>query len=343
MAGLGLALALLWFFFRETEWSGVWLSIASASISLLCLSMGLNILSLVIRSYRWQILLRPLKSDIGMYPSWKYFNVGFAVSAILPGRLGEVLRPYLMSRNQNIRFTPTFATVVSERIIDLLAVLAMLTTFLILPDVLGPRADDPSNADVIGTIQTVGLSLLSGVIIGVIFLAFIKKYTEFSLSFIRKITFFLPQKVSEKIIEIIQAFVEGIGGLNAKEFSKMIGITLVNWVVLTGGYYTSIRAFGIDVPFHHMFFFVAVVSLGVIVPTPGGSGTYHAAIMVVAGRLWGFSQSQPEDVAAYAIISHFVAFIPIVTFGTYYIVREGIDVFRTHEEEIEESEDKSKN
>src|SRR5688500_5714847 len=56
--------------------------------------------------------------------------VGFAVLALLPGRVGDVLRPYLVARQQGLSLPATLATVVMERVLDLVAVLTMLAIFV---------------------------------------------------------------------------------------------------------------------------------------------------------------------------------------------------------------------
>ncbi len=57
--------------------------------------------------------------------------IGFAASAVLPARAGEVIRPYLLARREGLSATATFATIIVERILDLVAVLMLLATFLI--------------------------------------------------------------------------------------------------------------------------------------------------------------------------------------------------------------------
>ena len=182
VVGFGLAALLLWLFFRGVDWGEVGRSIASADLRLLGLALITNVLSLVLRSWRWQVLLKPLKPDVPFRPAWKYFNVGFAVSSVLPGRLGEVLRPYLLARDQKIKFASSLATVVVERVIDLSVVLAMLGTAFIFPAVLGPRTDEPGVVHIIDVIQGVGLLAIIAVAGAVVFLTLIKVRTAWALA-----------------------------------------------------------------------------------------------------------------------------------------------------------------
>lgn len=335
-AGVGLAVALLWVFFHRTSLAEVQESMGAASPLLLGAVLVLNIVSLVTRSWRWQILLRPLKADIRFGPSWRFYNVGFAVSALLPGRIGELLRPYLLARDQEIPFSSTFATIVTERIIDLTVVLTMLASGFIVPGVLGPHVAEGTNVAFITTVKSVGLALLAAVVVATAFLCALKWQTVKATSLARKILSPFPKRLSEKVGSIIEAFAEGIGGLRqGRQLIGLVGSTAISWAVLCLSYYSVLAAFGLVVPVQYIFFFVAVVALGVVVPTPGGAGAYHAAIILVAGDLWGFGETHGGAVAACAIMAHLLAMTPIVAFGAYYSLRQGIDVFRAVEEASE--------
>lgn len=332
-AGVGLAVVLLWVFLQRTSFTEVKESIGEASVILLGAVLFLNITSIVTRSWRWQILLQPLKGDIRFGPSWRFYNVGFAVSALLPGRIGELLRPYLLARDQKIPFSSTFATIVTERIVDLTVVLTMLASGFIVPGALGPGIAEGTNVGFITTVKSVGLALLAAVVVATGFLCALKWQTAKATALARKMLSPFPKKFSEKVGAIIEAFAEGIGGLRqGRQLLGLVGSTAISWAVLCLSYYSVLAAFGLIVPFQYVFFFVAVVALGVVVPTPGGAGAYHAAIILVAGDLWGFGETRGGAVAACAIIAHLLAMTPIVVLGAYYSFRQGIDVFRAVEE-----------
>ena len=58
--------------------------------------------------------------------------VGFAASSVLPARAGEVIRPYFLARHENMTATGAFATIILERVLDVLTVLALLASFIFL-------------------------------------------------------------------------------------------------------------------------------------------------------------------------------------------------------------------
>ena len=57
--------------------------------------------------------------------------IGFAALAVLPARAGDVLRPYLVARQEGLSLSSAFATIVIERVLDLIAVLLLLAVYLV--------------------------------------------------------------------------------------------------------------------------------------------------------------------------------------------------------------------
>ena len=87
-------------------------------------------LTYVVRTQRWQYLLEPL-GPTRFSVAFRTTVIGFAASSVLPARAGEVIRPYLLARREGLSATSTFATIIVERILDLVAVLVLLATYLL--------------------------------------------------------------------------------------------------------------------------------------------------------------------------------------------------------------------
>jgi uncharacterized protein (TIRG00374 family) len=324
--GFGLAALLLWFFLKDADWTAVGGAISRANVLLLLAALAGHVVSLLIRTWRWRLLLWPVKAGIPYGPVWRYLNIGFAVISLLPGRIGELLRPLLLARDQGISFTSTFATVVTERVVDLLMVLALFSTLFVFPEVLGLRTSDPDISLLIGTIKGFGLVALIVAAVAIVFLVLLKLKTDWALKTVGFLTRPFPQRISDSLIRIVQAFADGLGGLRGfRQVGGLIAGTLLNWLVVTTSFWLALLGFGFsEVPFHHTFFLLAIVALGVVVPTPAGTGTYHAAVIVVAGSLWGLPYNQ---VVSYAIVNHLITFAPSVIFGVYYLSRGHINIF----------------
>ncbi len=111
---LGLTVLLLWLFLRGSDWHGVWKGLRSASPGYLALTFPVGVVSLLLRTLRWQFLLRPVRPSVRFYPLFKATLASFAVTGVLPGRVGELARPYLASRWEKIPLPPVLAEQLHE-------------------------------------------------------------------------------------------------------------------------------------------------------------------------------------------------------------------------------------
>jgi len=127
---LGLTVALMWFFLRSADLAAVWSHIRRARLDLLIATLGVIAVSYVVRVRRWQRLLAPI-AQVGFAPAVRATVIGFATTAVLPGRLGEVLRPYLLARRERLSASAVLATIVLERLLDVIAVVLLFGVFLL--------------------------------------------------------------------------------------------------------------------------------------------------------------------------------------------------------------------
>ncbi len=75
-----------------------------------------------VRAVRWQYLLAPI-GPTRFRTAFRTTVIGFAALSLLPARAGDLLRPYLLARQEGLSAPATFATIVMERVLDLIAVL----------------------------------------------------------------------------------------------------------------------------------------------------------------------------------------------------------------------------
>src|SRR5512140_543420 len=105
---VGFAVGLLAWFLRHADLAGVGREIAHGRLSLLVLAVGTTLLTYFLRSVRWRYLLKGL-GHVGLGNAFRATVIGFAASFLLPGRVGEVLRPYVLARRENFSVTAAFA------------------------------------------------------------------------------------------------------------------------------------------------------------------------------------------------------------------------------------------
>src|SRR6185503_19313902 len=134
---LAVAVALVALFLHNVDLWRVLAAIAGARQEWLALSLATMLLNLAIRALRWKYLLEPL-GHTTFASAFRATAVGFAASSILPARAGEVIRPYFLARQARhaagdgarMSATGAFATIILERLLDVVTVLVLLASYV---------------------------------------------------------------------------------------------------------------------------------------------------------------------------------------------------------------------
>ena len=130
---LALTIGLLAYFLRDVKLGDVWEKTREADARLLALGVGVTLMTYVLRAFRWQYLLAPI-GPTRFATAFQTTVIGFAASFLLPARAGEVLRPYLLARREGLPPTACFATIILERLLDLVTVLLLFGLFVVFVD-----------------------------------------------------------------------------------------------------------------------------------------------------------------------------------------------------------------
>src|ERR1043166_2400027 len=128
-----LTLGLLAYFLKDVNGAELWSAIRQADARLLLLGVCVTLTTYALRAFRWQYLLAPIGPS-RFSTAFQTTVIGFAASFLLPARPGEVLRPYLLARRENLPPTAAFATIILERLLDLVTVLLLFGVFVVLVD-----------------------------------------------------------------------------------------------------------------------------------------------------------------------------------------------------------------
>src|SRR3954465_13394356 len=128
-----LGVVLLALFLRNANLHDVWAEVTRARPELMLLAVGMTAMTYLFRAVRWQYLLSPI-GRVSLANALRMTVIGFAASAVLPARAGEVLRPWLLARKEGLSATAAFATIILERVLDTVMVLLFFGFFLLIAD-----------------------------------------------------------------------------------------------------------------------------------------------------------------------------------------------------------------
>lgn len=262
------------------------------------------------RVVRWKYLLLPAK-NIGLASLFSATMIGFMANNLLPARMGELIKVYFIGKRENISKSLSMATVILERVFDVLIILIFLVLLLII-------SPFPQWVDKAGYIVT-------GVLGTVIFLLFMLKFkADYSLIVSNKIFYFLPDKITIRINKILKSFIAGLNVLGTPKYILLIIIySFLAWIASGIMIYFVLLAFNINLPLYASFFVLVVVSLGIAIPSsPGFIGTYHF-FCIVALSVFGVS----KDIAgSFSIFFHALGYIPLTLTGLICLWRENISL-----------------
>jgi glycosyltransferase 2 family protein len=314
---LVLSVGLLALFLRGANLGVVWTEMRNADSWLMAFSAVVTVATMVLRALRWQYLLAPI-GYARFSPAFRTTIIGFAASAVLPARAGEVIRPYLLARQESLSATATFATIIIERLLDAVTCVILLASFVLLFD----PGMDRANPTLYSLLQVGGATVggLALLVLGVMFFA--ARDPQAVGAWAYKVEHLLPGRITHALAVILLRFAEGLGVVRTPKrlFSALL-LSFPTWLTIGLGIWLVIKAFGIDLPFTGSFLLIALLIVGVSVPTPGAVGGFEAAVQIGLTSFYGV----PNDRAVgAALVLHIVTLLPVVALGFLFLIQDGL-------------------
>jgi uncharacterized protein (TIRG00374 family) len=314
-----LMFVLLYLAFRGKDMGQLWESISAVSwIWFVILVIG-GTLSHVVRAWRWQYLLSPIKPNVTLRNSFSAVMIGMLVNNVLP-RVGEVVRPVALGKLERISRSAAFGTVVLERILDL------ITFILILLVVLFFYAS--SFSKLFPTLANVEWIFLYGSAASLVVFMVIFIKAEFVFSFLTRAVAFLPSSLRGKLERVINSFLRGFAASKQPGNFLMIAFTsLTIWIMYIVLMYLPFYAFNIagfnNLDFSSATILMVVSGVAYAVPTPSGFGSYHFFTAFALSRLFNVD---PVVASSYALYTHSLGFLSTTLVGLYYLLKDKIHV-----------------
>lgn len=329
LLGIAVTAGLLWWVLRDVPLSEVWAHARSADLGWLLASVVVATLSFVPRAFRWNVLLLPVHAGTRFTTRFEAVCIGAMANNLLPVRLGEFARAYSFSRMEPVGASAAFGSLVVERIFDGLVLAGFLAGTLALPG--SPVSGDGGDAVMVRRVAG-GAALLFGVAAATVWL--LARYPKKVLHLFEfTVGRILPPYLTERSIDILASFVEGLGALHRPlVFLRTLLWTVVVWVVAGLSLWFGLLAFDITTPgVLGGVFLQALIGFAVAIPSsPGFFGPFEAAARVGLG-FYGVSGAQA---VSFAGVVHIATFIPVTVLGFWFMHRLGIRL-----RELERSEE----
>jgi uncharacterized protein (TIRG00374 family) len=263
--------------------------------------------------FRWQLLFPGDHSRIRRGKLLSALMISYALNTILPARLGELARAYVIGESEDLSKSLAFSTIVVEKVLDVLTLLLFLV--LLLPFVTLPSWIEQPALVMAPVFVCLFILLLA--------LTYQRKKTLAVASSVLK---HLPRLGGDRLLATLDSALSGFDVLG----SLKANIVLWAWSIAVWG--TSglfmlgvMVAFDIEAPPAAAFLLLCVTSLGMTVPSsPGYIGVYHW-LVVSTLQIFGVER---ELALSFAFAIHAITFVPLTLLGIFYMMRENYSLQR---------------
>jgi uncharacterized protein (TIRG00374 family) len=301
--GLLLSLLLVWLSLRGIDIEEVYHGLQRVNGIYVLYSMVVMILMQVLRAIRWGLILKPL-DEISKFTIFSITNVGFLAIVSIPARLGELVKPYLISRNSRISMGSALGTIFIERVLDIIAV------FIIAAAVF-------STVPLPAMLSRYGLTLFLLTIFVILsaLLIFLRK--DKAKTMIAPFLKMFPIRYVSLMEKLMDQFRESFKVVKNPALLITISFTsLFIWLADALAIYLFFLAFHFDLPITAAFIIMVILIAGIAIPSaPGFIGNWHYACVL------GLSLYQIAKTSAlsFAILYHAISIGIIIILGLVFL------------------------
>lgn len=275
------------------------------------------LLSHYIRAWRWITMMKPIQSGIHISNAFSGVMIGYMMNNLIP-RGGELARPFILSRRENVRFSTAIATILVERVIDVLSLsIFVLITFYYL------------HGKIAAVFPQINSELLLRILVApvVVVMAFIMLLltTNFGEWLLRITVRRFSEPLYIKLHKYLEAFISGFGIFKSPGlYWRVLLETALIWGLYLVPLYMMFMAFGFDTRYGFSWFdanvLLTMTTIAItIAPTPGAWGIYHSFAQITLVKFYGIPS---EEALAFAFIAHGVGYFLNIAVGAGFFLRE---------------------
>lgn len=304
-----ISVAFCFFAFKNTDLSKISRLILDAELFYVIATFLTVLIAQVLRSIRWGIMLQPIQS-LSQKILFPISSIGFMLIMLLPARLGELARPYLLSKNSKIKLSTSLSTIVLERILDIIFILILMGVIISYINV--------PNWIVKGAV-IIMVAMIS--IIAVLILGKLERVNNYLCQITGKI---LPKRFAGFIEGKMKQFYEGMAVLRkGHHILGIIFLTASIWGVFILSNLLLLKAFHIQLGTFAALTVLTFTALGISVPAgPGFIGNFHF-FCILGLSIFGIG----KDLAlSYALVNHALIMMTFSLLGIVSINLPGINL-----------------
>lgn len=313
----------LWWTFKDTQWEGMWASLASARwvmlLPYLVILTGIHLA----RTLRWGNLLAGLER-VPFRQLNEASAIGNMMLIVLPLRLGEFARPVLIAKRSGIRRSAAMTSVVFERIVDGIVVAVLMRALIFFV---------PADAPDLGRIEVAADLMFAVFTAGLVFLLVARWKHDFVIGTLRATVGRVVPRLTDRVIHIVDGFVGALRQVPAaKDMALFFFWSAVYWLLNGWGIAVLASAFDcsaavgqacepLSLTLFQGFFVMCVLVVGTMIPlAPGSAGTSQLAMLIALGVFLPQTVVHTTGVA-WANVQWLAIIGQQIAFGLFYLAR----------------------
>jgi glycosyltransferase 2 family protein len=313
----GLTVLFLYFAFKGTDFESLWQIMTHANYWWALSSLPALLISHMLRAWRWEYFLRPVKPGLKYRNLFSATMIGYMLNNLF-SRLGEIGRPYAIWKQEGVSRSAALGTVFIERIFDILSFMVVVALI--------PLVYSGPLTQVFPWLEQTGiwLTIISLLFMGLFVFLMVRR--DIVVRMLNAITRHLSPKRAKLVEHITHSFLDGFLFLKEpKHYFMIILLSILVWVFYILMVYLPFYAFdmtakyGLDMG--TALVVQAISNIGFILPTPGGTGSYHYFVIQTLTKLYGVNE---EVARSYATLTHAIGFIGTTLVGFYYFFKDKI-------------------
>ncbi len=263
-----------------------------------------------LRAVRWKVLLAPIKR-VSVSRLFVVVAIGYMANNVLPARLGEVVRAYVLKEREGVSRFSSLATIAVERMFDGIAMLIFIGVASLLM---------PFNEEVSNIFRLAGVIFIGALII----LLIIVSSQDRTRQLARLVLARLPTRISARAGGLLEKVLAGLTALQRPgSLMAILALSLLAWLLEASMYYLIGIGFNLNIPLVGYLLTTAVINLGTMVPSsPGYVGTFEALGVLALG----FLGADKQLAFAYIVALHLALLVPITVLGFVYMWRHNLSL-----------------
>lgn len=287
-AGLVFGVWLTWLAFRGTDWAAVTAIVRDSSIAWLILSALFFLAAHVVRSYRWNIILKTAIPNVPFRHVFAAMMIGALAQLSLPLKAGLFFRSIAFARITGTNVSRCYGTATLDRVPELVTLgfcvigamftLPAVDTFVIAADVFATK--EPIEFS--GTFMRSVVVLITGAVtirLGLLIALYLKQ--DVVIAWVGRVISRFHEGSSARIQELLRQFADALHVMGSRrEVLLCLGWTFVFWFMFMAGHAATFQAIGIEWDWRAPLFSVLLTAVSMALPgAPGFVGGWHLAVV----------------------------------------------------------------